>query len=168
MPVFTGQPPGLLVEFVVGIPLWLILILLALDGMAVAAPKARLTETFFEIGLLRYEVAERFAVTGQWPDGEALGSRIGRGNPPQTGLSRIDAQDGSFHLILDPELAVGKPRADSDEPYVLSMIRQAKGDGDSHFVIFACGYASPLPGMTRAADNRTNLPRAFLPPICKL
>ena len=172
-PGLVAQVPGIVFDLLGGLVVLAVLLALALTAAMDTFPKVRLVEPMSLLGPLKRVAVVEYGVTGRWPD--TAGIAAADGLAPDLngfGIAGLDVRNGSIHLMVDAARALrGKaPAADFPAPVAtLSLIRAAPAGGESHFAIWVCGHAAPPPGLARLGEpNRTDIPRRYLPPVCRI
>ncbi len=120
--------------------------------------RAKVAEALQVITSLQKNIADYYAWHGHLPaDNAALDL------PPAESLQgsytrSIEVENGALHVeFFDTAIAA---------PNRLSL-RPAMSEQVATSLLWVCGYAPPLPGLSFAVDNQTTINAAYLPDTCQ-
>jgi hypothetical protein len=124
--------------------------------------RVQFTHVFGLVQILKYETAIHYAQTGKWlsvTEFEA-GSRSA---PDDFKVAKMQISHGSFNMVLQPIFA-GHRASNGPMEWNVSYLRDEVTE--SGILLWRCGYSRGS-ASTGAPPNLTNIPREYMPAVCR-
>lgn len=163
--VYPRQHGGFtLIEMMVVVALIAVLASVGIPRMSSYIKRAEISEAYALSVVARQQVAGYYARRGRFPNNNA---EAGLPTPellPGKFVSTIDVEQGAVHLRF------GTSYQSEDETKKGDTLSYRPGVHD-HYppgeqIVWTCGYALPVAGLTLFGTNRTNLPVEYISGEC--